>query len=633
MRSKRTGKFPLAGFLSSLLILAFAAPSSAQFATSLLNEDDPFPDGGVGATISGLNNTAVNHAGGYAISLTSTGPATLSHVWGNAAGGPGATIRTEGTFGSLVQTSYESFYGISNAGQVAYSASGTGGPVGGFDSVWLDDTPVMVEGDVYPHAPGTWWRFGSRPGVSADGNPYFVGGLTSTQGGSTENYGLFFGPTGAPVFVGGDALPGLPELLDTASTISFDYRFSAFASAYIGEVKMDVLSTSADNAMVLAGAGLVLGGTLVQEGNLIPVAVGGDGTENWDNFDYTGVTESGHWFFTGDTDGATATDEIIVKDGIILYREGDPLGGEVLSGALEGAYMNEDGDLAFIWDVQDNALEALFLNGQLLLKDGDSVDLTGDGLVDAGTAISSFTGISTLSMSDRDGGGSVNIYFTADIDTAGTSSTTDDIEGFYCMTVNLGPTAITLSGLRALPDLRTPGVTVEWSTSSEADHDGFHVYRSNSLNGPWDRLTSDLVRGQSPYSYRDTRVQPNSTYYYRIGAVDFSANEVMYGPVEASTPSWGFQTRLALAKPNPFHRDTEIAFSLARDTHARLTIFDVTGRQIATLVDQELPAGNHAYSWDGRTSDNLVTAGGVYFYRLETPELSETHKVVQLRQN
>jgi len=633
MRSTRTSRFHLAGILGSLLILAFAVPASAQVATSLLNEGDAYPDGGVGATVSGLNNTAVNHAGGYAISLTSAGPATLSHVWGNAAGGPGANIRTEGTFGPLVQTSYESFYGISNAGQVAYSASGTGGPVGGFDSVWLDDTPVMVEGDVYPHAPGLWWRFGSRPGVSADGNPYFVGGLTTTQGGSTENYGLFLGPTGAPVFVGGDVLPLLPMPLHTSSTISFDYRFSALANAYIGEVAMAGLTTSNDNAMVLAGAGLVLGGTLVQEGNAIPAAVGGNGAENWDNFDYTGVTEAGHFFFTGDTDGDTATDEIIVKNGIIAYREGDPVGGEVLSGSIEGAYMNEDGDLAYIWDIQDNVLEALFLDDQIVLREGDEVDMTGDGVVDAGAVLRDFTGIATLTMSDRDGGGSVNIYFTADIDTAGTTTSTDDVEGFYCLTVNLGPTAITLSGLRAIPDLRTPGITVEWSTSSETNHDGFHVYRSHSLDGPWQSLTSDLVRGQSPYSYRDTRVQPNTTYYYKIGAVDFSANEVMYGPVEATTPSWGFQTRLALAKPNPFRRDTEIAFSLARDTHARLTIFDVTGRTIATLVNQDLPAGNHTYSWDGRTSDNLVTAGGVYFYRLETPEFTETHKVVQLRSN
>ncbi|MDX1698948.1 MAG: OB-fold domain-containing protein, partial [Thiohalobacterales bacterium] len=47
--------------------------------------------------------------------------------------------------------------------------------------------------------------------------------------------------------------------------------------------------------------------------------------------DYAGITEGGHYFFTGDTDGATTTDEFIFLDGNMLYREGMMLDGEVLS--------------------------------------------------------------------------------------------------------------------------------------------------------------------------------------------------------------------------------------------------------------------------------------------------------------
>jgi len=615
--------------LCAAIGLLVAGAASAQIATSLLNEDDPYPaDGG---TVSALNNTAVNHAGGYAVSLnSSTG---LSHIWGNAAGGAGANIRTEGTFGNLVQTSFESFYGMDDNGSVAYSASGTGGPVGGFDSVWKDDTPVMVEGDPYPHAPGLWWRFGSRPGITADGNPYFVGGLTSTQGGSTENYGLFYGMTGMPMFVGGDMLPGLPAVLATSSTISFDYRFSALGNQYIGEIAMAGLTTSTDNAMIVTGAGLMLGGSLVQEGTAIPVAVGGNGAENWDNFDFAGITEDGQYFFTGDTDGDTTTDEFILKNGMIVYREGDEVDGQTLSGSIEGAYMNEDGDVSYIWDVQGGVLEALYLNDRLLLTEGDEVDLTGDGVVDAGAHLADFTGISALTMTDRDNNGRVYVYFTADIDTAGTSSSTDDIEGFYCMAVDIVPTAVQLSGLQAVADQRLPGITVQWSTSWEFQHDGFHVYRSDAINGAYERLTNDLVRGQSPYSYRDTNVRSNTTYYYKIGAVDLSSNEVMYGPVMATTPSWGFRTALALARPNPFGGRTEIRFTLAKESPARLVIFDVAGRQVAELVNGQLPAGEHSYSWDGHSSLDRSAAAGVYFYRLETNDFTQTRKMVRIQQD
>ena len=67
---------------------------------------------------------------------------TVSQAWGHPTGGAGSVLFQEGTFGPLVQTSWESFFGIDDAGQVCYSASGTGGPAGGFDSVWVNATPT-----------------------------------------------------------------------------------------------------------------------------------------------------------------------------------------------------------------------------------------------------------------------------------------------------------------------------------------------------------------------------------------------------------------------------------------------------------------------------------------------------------
>jgi hypothetical protein len=631
------GALAVAFLAPAILAIAFSStPANAQIASSLLNETDPIPGVGPGHVITGLNNTAVNHAGGYAVSLNSSdGTTTLSSVWGHAAGGPGAVIRVEGTFGSLVQTSYESFYGMSNAGQIAYSASGTGGPVGGFDSVWLDDTPVMVEGDPYPHAANTWWRFGSRPGVTADGNPYFVGGLTYTQGGSTEAYGLFYGMTGAPVHVTGDLLPGLPAPLSTSSAISFDYRYSELGNHHIAEVDIDTGSTTDDGAMTLDGAGLMVGGSLVQEASPVPASVGGLAGENWDNFDYTGVNEAGDWFFTGDTDAATTSDEIVVRNGMIVLREGDVVDGETVEASIEGGYMNADGDLALIWDIVDGTsnIEALLFEDQVILREGDVVDFDGDGGLDPGAVIANFTGTSALTVSDRDFTGNVNIYFTADIDTAGTSSTSDDIEGFYCVTVTTGPVPVRVSGLAAMPLLREPAVAVTWQTSIEVEHAGFHVYRAASASGPWNRLDDELVTGRHDYRWVDGTVRGGMTYYYRIGAVDLAGTEVFYGPVMATTPTWGRVAELFGSAPNPFVDRTRVRFSMAREARATLSVFDVAGRRITTLIDGVLPAGEHDAWWDGRTEDGRLGAGGIYFYRLTTPDGTSTEKVVRLLQN
>ncbi len=608
-----------------LVVAAWAVPCHSQVASSLINEGDPLPDA-PGQSVSGINNTAVNRVDGYAATLNSSGAATLSHIWGNPTGGAGMILRTETTIGSLVQTSFESFYGMDDSGALCYSASGTGGPDGGFDAVFKDDTPIAVEGDPHPTLPGQFWSFASRPGITADGIPYLVGGLRETVGGATSNRGIFIGMNGDPVIIGGDVLPNLPGPLDTGTTVSFDYRYSTLGTHYIVEVQIDGLGTGEDNAMVVDGAGLLLDGALVREGTPVPAAVGGLPGENWDNFDFDGYTEAGEYFFTGDTDGDIATDEFILENGMIVLREGDMLDGETLSGAIEGAFMNEDGDLAFIWDIQGGTLEALYLNDMLLLKEGDEVDLDGDGVLDPGVVLTDFTGISSLTLTDRDLTGQVKVYFTADVNTGSAV-----IEGFYCMAIDLGGTTpVLLSSFDAVADPEEHAVELRWSTSFEQDHLGFHVYRSFAADGDYARLNTELVAGESPYSYVDRDVQPTTTYYYRIEAVDREGGVELHGPARVTTPAWGLLTMLRPNSPNPFIGQTDIPFTLSTEGRVRLSIYDVGGRLVRTVIDGSLPAGDHSVTWDGFVDQGGVSPQGVYFYRLEAGDRSQTRKMVKM---
>jgi hypothetical protein len=68
--------------------------------------------------------------------------------------------------------------------------------------------------------------------------------------------------------------------------------------------------------------------------------------------------------------------------------------------------------------------------------------------------------------------------------------------------------------------------------------------------------------------------------------------------------------------PNPFNPSTTIAFDLASPAPVTLSIFDLRGRLVRTLVDRELPAGRHAVVWDGRGRRGEVVASGTYLYRL-----------------
>ena len=88
---------------------------------------------------------------------------------------------------------------------------------------------------------------------------------------------------------------------------------------------------------------------------------------------------------------------------------------------------------------------------------------------------------------------------------------------------------------------------------------------------------------------------------------------------------------LSQNQPNPFNPVTSVRFALPRGSEVRLTVFDVTGRVVRTLVDEELPAGYHETSWDGRSDSGQRVASGVYFYRLETAEFSATRKMTLLK--
>jgi len=78
--------------------------------------------------------------------------------------------------------------------------------------------------------------------------------------------------------------------------------------------------------------------------------------------------------------------------------------------------------------------------------------------------------------------------------------------------------------------------------------------------------------------------------------------------------------------PNPFNPATTIPFSLPAKAAVSLKVFDATGREAATLVSAELPAGSHAYTWnaEGRAS-------GVFICRLQAGTFVETRKLILLK--
>ena len=191
-----------------------------------------------------------------------------------------------------------------------------------------------------------------------------------------------------------------------------------------------------------------------------------------------------------------------------------------------------------------------------------------------------------------------------------------------------GTVSVRVSGLTATVVNRS--VAVGWTTSAAVNHAGFHVYRSQQIEGPYERRTEELLVDESPHRWVDAHVDGDRTYYYQVGAVDGYGHEDLFGPAAVTTPMWRpLITELAAVVPTPFRGETQVRFALAAAGRAQLNVYDVGGRLVRVLQDGELPAGEHAVTWDGR-SDWGLAGTGIYFVRFEALGRRQTRRLVFL---
>lgn len=140
-------------------------------------------------------------------------------------------------------------------------------------------------------------------------------------------------------------------------------------------------------------------------------------------------------------------------------------------------------------------------------------------------------------------------------------------------------------------------------------------------------IHSTIGRGDSvSFSYSGTSIVGNDDVAAENVVNVPLINESVASPTSVDPQIPPFSFALAQNYPNPFNPRTTISFSLAHPSEINLSVYDILGRHIATLVEESLPAGKYNKQWDA--SD---LAGGVYYYRLTSPQFSETRRLVLLK--
>lgn len=103
--------------------------------------------------------------------------------------------------------------------------------------------------------------------------------------------------------------------------------------------------------------------------------------------------------------------------------------------------------------------------------------------------------------------------------------------------------------------------------------------------------------------------------------------------LNARTPNLALPTEFTLSQnvPNPFNPSTQVSFALPTAAKVNLSIYNVLGQHVKTLVDTDMRAGYQTVTWDGTDNTGHTVASGVYFYKLNAGDFTATKKMLMLK--
>ena len=111
----------------------------------------------------------------------------------------------------------------------------------------------------------------------------------------------------------------------------------------------------------------------------------------------------------------------------------------------------------------------------------------------------------------------------------------------------------------------------------------------------------------------------------------FTLNTRFLSPVEQDQALPAIHS-LGACSPNPFNPSTTISYSLAGPATVNLAIYDLTGRLVRHLINEEpIPGGEHQAMWTGRDERDRLVAAGVYLYRLKAGNFNATRRMTLIK--
>ncbi len=235
------------------------------------------------------------------------------------------------------------------------------------------------------------------------------------------------------------------------------------------------------------------------------------------------------------------------------------------------------------------------------------------------------------SLSILDGQSFGFIWITTDVSNADNGIAIDDFQ-----ITGPSPLPVELSSFSA--SVVGNAVKLNWRTETEVNNYGFEVERNTPINplsrgeaegrGVWERIGFVDGNGNSnspkTYSFTDNNVL-SGKYNYRLKQID---NDGKYEYSKTIEVDLGSPSKFELAQnfPNPFNPETAIRFTLPNAGNVRLTIYNLLGQEVHSLVNEYKEAGTHIINFNASDFNS-----GVYIYKLEANGITQTRKMTLIK--
>jgi hypothetical protein len=176
------------------------------------------------------------------------------------------------------------------------------------------------------------------------------------------------------------------------------------------------------------------------------------------------------------------------------------------------------------------------------------------------------------------------------------------------------------------------GIQLSWDMNDEDDFQYFVLEKSYD-----EAFTEFEVFEMIDTTYFDPDYILNESNYYRLAAVDNAGNMSEYSSVvDIAVLSIDLDLipdvyALHQNYPNPFNPVTTLRYDLPEDAMVSITIYDVMGRRVKSLVNTTQVAGYRSVRWDATNSFGEPVSAGMYIYMIQAGQFTKTKKMVLLK--